>query len=371
MIFNVLNDGEPQSASTRSVLSVVRKHGPLPRSEITGHLSLSQQSVHRIVDSLIEQNMLTLLEPTISGRGKPSPRVALDQTTHVSFGLSIGTEQARVCGLDLTGRPLFTHDLVSKPNHCDEVREEFRAVTADWVARSRTAVAVVGAGIAMQGYRRGQHDVFYPPRPLDSWQEISVNQFFSETTALPFYSENNATSSAIAEYYLGSVAPIASLAYLSFNFGFGSGLVVRGDPATGTHGNAGEISSIFEGDQIRARPALEGLLRVVTDDANPTPRHLKEVLTALDVSDEKVRHWVDWVAPQLRLAIRALKAIADPSAIVFGGEAPHELRLRLVEASRSAFGEQSSPNPTLVASRLEGDPAHLGAAFLPLHRHLF
>ena len=42
----------PLSASERKLLSIARQLGPIARSEVTAHSGLSQQSVHRHIDSL-------------------------------------------------------------------------------------------------------------------------------------------------------------------------------------------------------------------------------------------------------------------------------------------------------------------------------
>ena len=80
-----------------------------------------------------------------------------------------------------------------------------------------------------------------------------------------------------------------------------------------------------------------------------------------------ISDWIKECGPQLREILAAIKAIVDPNAIFFGGDAPPELRRMLIAEAEGAFVRTGTPNPALLESHIEGDAAHLGAAFLPLH----
>ncbi|RVT82603.1 ROK family protein [Rhodobacteraceae bacterium CCMM004] len=369
--YRQLTDDGPLSENARGLMAVVMRQGDLPRSEITQHTNLSQQSVHRITDALLGRGLLRLRKPTISGPGKPSPRVAIDPDAHVSFGLSVGTGQVTACALALTGAPIAESPVDADPNDPAAVRDTFLDLVAEWMDGTTSGRRCVGIGVAMQGYREGHADVFFPPGPLDRWRGLSLTEFLGRGTHLQTFVENNATSSAIAEHYLGAGPDQGSLAYLSFNYGFGVGLFIDGNPFIGSHGNAGEISAIFSPEQSALRPALQSLIPRLAPEGAPRHRAFQAVIGAVPASDPRVESWVAEVRPQLHLALRTLKAVADPSVVVFGGEAPDTLRQRLIEASEGAFAGQTTPNPMLTASAIAGDPAHLGAAFLPLHRLVY
>jgi predicted NBD/HSP70 family sugar kinase len=178
------------------------------------------------------------------------------------------------------------------------------------------------------------------------------------------FTENNATCSAAAEYYLGVGAGQKDLAYLSFNYGFGVGFFFDGDTHIGARGNAGEITSIFLPEEKDSRPALGKL-------AERLNQSLDQVIAGFVPNSPVVHQWLEDTRPQLRLALRAINAVADPGIIVFGGEAPEALRALLIEQAEGTFDAYRTPSPTLLSSKLSGDAAHLGAAFLPLHELIY
>ncbi len=184
--------------------------------------------------------------------------------------------------------------------------------------------------------------------------------------------ENNATSAAIAELFCGGGKKHRCFGYLSFNHGFGCGIIWNDEPVFGGHGNAGEISSIFLDDEAPHRPALGELLNRLSDRGQDLT--FQRLLDAFDPTWPGVADWIEEVKPNLDLVIRGLSAILDPNAIFFGGKAPAELRKLLIDACGPAdqdrFGA-TKPYPELLPSEIRGDAATLGAAMLPLQKIVF
>ena len=368
--FKSIDERDALKASERAVLSAILRNGPVARSDVTQLTDLSQQSVHRIIDTLENQGFLRFQEPEIRGRGKPSPRVAIDPHHYATVGISIGTEEIRVCAMDLAGQPIVEDVLAASPDDPRQVLDRFEAKITSWMTTRVEQSRLLGIGVAMQGYRIGRQDIFYPPTPLAPWSEFSLAGLFGERLELPAFSENNATSSATAEHYLGVGSAHKCLAYLSFNYGFGAGMFFDGDAYLGGHGNAGEISSIYAPDQARIRPALGELVKRISDTSGRN-LSVQELIANFDPTLAVVAQWLDDVTPQLCLALRALKAVADPNVIVFGGEAPESLRAMLIDRAADAFDPKMSPSPALVPGKIPSDPAHLGAALLPLHKLIY
>ncbi|WP_346912424.1 ROK family transcriptional regulator [uncultured Roseibium sp.] len=358
------------TASERKIMAIVLRSGEIARSAVTEKTDLSQQSVHRLVDSLEKRVYLRYGEARIVGRGKPSPTLFVDPDHYTSAGVSIGTEDVRFCLVTLAGKPLFEETLHFDPIRPDAVLDVLKAKLSDWTAANRTNRVLVGIGVSMQGFRGGAPDVFFPPLPLASWQGIALEALFNEALGLPAFAENNATSSAIAEHYLGAGAGHDCIAYLSFNHGFGCGIFAEGAAFRGAHGNAGEISAVYDKTELPRRPALSQLINVLSEH-NIHTTSVRDLTARFQPDWPGVAEWLEDVKPQLQLALRALQATIDPGAIFFGGEAPDALRRLFVEIGRGTFRDQRLAMPDLVVSELQGDPAHLGAALLPLHRLIF
>ena len=77
--------------------------------------------------------------------------------------------------------------------------------------------------------------------------------------------------------------------------------------------------------------------------------------------------WLEEVAPFLQLAVRGLLAVVDPTAIGFGGEAPADLRQRVIARSTiPGFDRLDVLVRGLLNSTKRSDPAAFDAALLPI-----
>lgn len=356
--------------SEREIVARLFGSDPIPRAALTEQTSLSQQSVHRLLEGLKARGFVRFGEPVVSGRGKPSPTVEIDPHRYATLGLSVTTEAVSVAVLDLKGGIVLQYDSDACPNDPDAV---LAALDRDLTNRSLGALEgrnIIGIGVAMQGYRTGDFQRFKTPARLDRWADIPIARTFENRLGLPILVENNATASALAEHYLGAGRGHDSIVYLSFNYGFGGGTVVKGAPLVGQRGNAGELSGLFDAAEMAHRPALGELLKRLQGRGQPLST-VAELVATYDRDTPGVQEWIDEVRPSLGLIVRALKVILDPGAICFGGEAPPALRRGLIDAVRGDLGASVTPDPILVESTIEGDAARYGAAFLPLRALIF
>ncbi len=166
-----------------------------------------------------------------------------------------------------------------------------------------------------------------------------------------------------------------TFAYLSFNYGFGGGLILEGKPFHGFHGNAGELSGIYNPDESVHRPALQYLLRTLQDNGVEV-RSVDALYRRFDPAWPGVEDWLTETMPQVDRLIATLIAVIDPQAIVFGGQLPRSLGRMMIDRvhmpSKRAHRYGVGPKEArLVLSETEGDASAIGAALLPLKVRYF
>ncbi len=355
-------------------MNIVRQHQPIARSEITELTSLSQQSVHRIIERLTCRKFLASKKAVVSGRGKPSPRIVLDEASSVSFGISVRTDKVEFVACNLSGDELKMASLEVDPNDREGVLSELNAIMSRWLTSKEFECRFpIGVGVAMQGYRTNQQNSFTTPDPIQNWSRVPVDLKVSSSLGLVSFTENNATCAAIAELHCGGGQKHKSLAYLSFNYGFGGGIIWENHAVLGGFGNAGELGNLFTENEMKHRPAL-GELVVQLKSRGVKLEGIHDLLKNFDPFWPGVDEWLNDIAPMLNMTIRAIRAILDPEAIYFGGEAPDRLRDMLIDKCNlpvaNKFGEKM-PFPALLPSLLAGDAAARGAAILPTRQLIF
>ncbi len=99
-------------------------------------------------------------------------------------------------------------------------------------------------GISCGGPLDREEGIIYSPPNLPGWDEVHITEIISEATGIESYLENDANSSALAEWKFGAGQGYKNLIFLTFGTGLGAGLILNGDLYRGGNGLAGEIGHI-------------------------------------------------------------------------------------------------------------------------------
>jgi predicted NBD/HSP70 family sugar kinase len=362
------------SGNERMILEIVRRTPNIMRSAVAPCTNLTQPSVHRIIDALLDAQLLTLGDPVIHGRGKPSPSLKLNADARYAIGVSVNTDSITFGLCDFSCRIIHEEMLDMSPAHRRDslfsLKERLRAVLA---ARGIAHEKIVGIGFSMAGFFVEPDRHFNSPELLRDWSLVDLRRELETLFDLPVWTENNGTTGAIGESAVGAGRNYATFGYLSFNYGFGGGIVLDGRPFFGAFGNAGELSRVFTMTEGPSRPALGELLKRL-DKSGIVIANIRELRQRFDPSWPPVAEWVNEVSPALNRTIDMLRAVIDPEAIVFGGELPRALgELLLAVPPSPSFPRYGleAPLPHRMLSAIEADPAILGAALIPLMDRYF
>lgn len=358
------------SPNERSLLKLIWRHPGLSRSEVTDHTDLTQQSVYRIIDQLAERGIVLLGSPKPGvGRGQPSPTIRLNARYAYSCGISVNTDVIGICLMDLAGNILSESSVT--------LREHTMAQSLDLV-RTRLAEAqklndlspeaLFGIGFAIAGYHVGGTR-YNAPLPLHEWSLIELGPLLAEFFGKPVWVHNGANTGAIAESMFGAGRYVKHFAYLSFNYGFGGGLVSDGELLLGGNGNAGEFSGIYNQEENQRRPALQLLIERLVRNGVDVPS-ITYMRRHFDPQWPGVAEWVNEITPAYNRLVNAISAIFDPQAIVFGGQVPPDLAQMMIDRTeifgRPRYGVPR-PSPKLIISEIASDASAMGAAITPFH----
>lgn len=361
------------SSSERLIMNIVRRRGSVARSAIAAETNLAQQSVHRLVEQLIERELLRAGDAVRNGRGQPSPQIELVRETLYTLGLSINTDSITLCLADLSCQVLDEVRLRTSPLHrqasLKSIKDALdRILTRNGVTRDR----LLGMGVAVAGFFVAGRRQVNAPEPLRDWSLIDLAPLLEEAFELPVWLENDATTAAIGESMLGAGLWAKDFAYLAFNYGFGAGLVLHGKPLFGTHGNAGELT-LFTPEEAAHRPTLSSLIAEL-DTHGVHVDSVEDLRQRFDIGWPGVEAWIQRTLPALNRTVNALAGLFDPAAIVFGGQLPLALgqtlieRVRFLDIHRYGAGPD---RPKLVLAETNGDASAIGAALVPLKERLF
>ncbi|MBU1314448.1 MAG: ROK family transcriptional regulator [Alphaproteobacteria bacterium] len=362
------------SSNERKLLQLIWRHPGISRSEITGHADLTQQSVHRILDQLSERGIVQLGEAKPgAGRGQPSPMLRLNGSHAYACGISVNTDIIGICILDLAGKILGESEVLLRELTMAQALNLVKQEVAELQRRNRLSPAqFFGVGFGIAGYHIDgtRHNA---PLPLHEWSLIELGPIISSLFDRPAWVINAGKAGAVAESMFGAGRFIRHFAYLSFNYGFGGGVITDGELMHGGNGNAGEFSGMFDSEETKRRPALQYLIdRLNRNGVNvPSIHYMRR---HFDCDWPGVAEWLDDVTPAYNRLVNALRAVVDPQAIVFGGQIPPDLAQMLAERTRifdrPRYGIHR-PHPKLIVSEIATDASAMGAAIIPFRRTFY
>ncbi|WP_321382720.1 ROK family transcriptional regulator [Rhizobium sp.] len=361
------------SFSERWVLDVIRRLGPVVRADVTAHVDLAQQSVHRIVETLIHRGLVVAGETVRRGRGQPSASLELQRDAAYSVGISVNTDAITICLVDLACHTVEQLVLGQpSPNRITALREIHDALHRMAKRNNVPMDKIVGIGFALSGFFVAGGGI-NAPEPLRDWSLINLEPELEAFFNRPIWVENNATTGAIGEKMRGVGLWAKTFVYISFNYGFGTGIVIDGKPYFGAHGNAGEVRIYTPGEEAEKRPALRYLIDELRENGIAIDT-INDLRDRFDPTWPGVEAWIERSLPQLDRAVNTVTGLFDPQAIVYGGQIPPELGRMLIK--RTSFWDNHRynvppPLPKLMLSEANVDPSAAGAAMLPLDALFF
>ncbi|MBP2568492.1 MULTISPECIES: ROK family transcriptional regulator [Agrobacterium] len=362
------------SANERRLLRVISRNSGISRTELTGLTDLAQQTIHRLLDQLADRGMVSLGQPKPGlGKGQPSPMITLDGRYAWCCGMSVNTDVIDLCLMDFAGQVLAETNVQLRERTAAEALERVR----DWVQERQTALALstenfFGIGLGIAGFHVSGTS-FNASLPLYEWSLIELGPLLTSYFDRPVWALNGGKTGTIAEAMFGVGRYIKDFAYLSFNYGFGGGLICNGELLHGGNGNAGEFSQMYDDDEVNRRPALQIILEKLRSNGVDVPS-ITFLRKHFDPKWPGVTDWLDEVTPAYNRLVNAIWAVYDPKAIVFGGQIPPALAELMIERTQ-LFGKPRygvwRASPKLIVSEIKPDAAAMGAAATPFKLNFF
>lgn len=375
-------DRQVMRAHNRAVvLDVVRRSGPLARTEVARRTSLAKPTVSAIVDELLADGIVheVGVGPSTAAGGRPPTFLDFDITRDAYIGVHVGVDRTTVGVAD--GRGTI-------------VAERSRRSAIGTPARSlEHVIALLDAALGDVKIARTtiRHATIVLPGLVDRdtgvcalapnlrWRDVPVGTLFGDALGVPVSVWNTPHASAFAEARQGAARDVDTFVWLYVGPGVGSAIVQDGQLVTGTRGFAGEIGHCRVADHGRPchcgkRGCLEAYTSTVaiTGDAleagvpsrTRTPR-LDDVVRAARGGDDEARRVLDQAGHMLGLGVSYLVGILNPELVVVGGEAAPAFDF-LLDPLRRALAQDAleAEQVPVVASSLRGDAGVVGAVQL-------
>ena len=371
------NQSGMRDHNERLVLSLVRQHGALAKSDIARITGLSAQTVSVIMRALEQDGLLLRGEPVRGRIGQPSVPMHLNPDGALFLGLKIGRRSADLVLIDFLGHVR------------DSRRRTYRYPTPDGIVAfvcdalpdlmaplpgpARARVSGMGVAMPFQLWNWVQA-LGAPQTEMDAWRDRDIQADLAAMTQMPVYVQNDATSACGAELVFGTGEKPRDFLYFYFGTFIGGGLVLNGQLFLGRTGNAAGVGPIpVPGPDGRMRRLFDAASLAVLAErmeaAGENADPLWERPVEWQVSPAVLTAWLDEAAEGLASAILSATTLLELEAVLIDGWMPPAIRAEITTRTAAALArlDLSGITPPLVREGTVGAQARsLGAAAIPL-----
>jgi predicted NBD/HSP70 family sugar kinase len=379
---DVLSRGTSQSGvrlyNERLVLSLIRRHGALPKAEIARRTGLSAQTISVIMRQL-EADELVLPQERVRGKvGQPSVPYALNREGAFSIGLKVGRRSADLILIDFVGNVIRSLGKVypypTPDNVLKFVSDGLKELTTDFPDHQMKRISGVGVAIPFELWVWAS-EVGAPAGAMDGWRTWDVKVEIERICPWPVYICNDATAACAAELVFGIGAEYNDFLYIFVGFFVGGGLVLDGNLVTGQRGYAGSLGPMPVPSSGGGRPsqlvqaASIYLLEAKLVAAGLDPDRIKVLPGDWLSLEAPLDQWIDETAEAIAFAIVSAQAVVEIEAVIIDGGFPPEIRTRLVARIEIKISklDRRGLSPTVLLEGSVGRAAReIGGASLPL-----
>ncbi len=371
------NQSGMRAQNERLVLTLVRQHGALAKTEIARITGLSAQTVSVIMRSLESDGLLVRGIPLRGKIGQPSIPMMLNADGAYFFGLKIGRRSADLTLIDFLGRVRAARRQIYRyptPSAVIAfVAEAMPAITATLSGPQQKRINGMGVAMPFQLWNWVQN-IGAPQSEMDTWRTRDIHAELAALTNMPVYVQNDASAACGAELVFGTGDRPKDFLYFYFGYFIGGGLVLNGQLFTGRTGNAAGVGPMpVPGPDGRMQRLFDvasmSVLASAMEAAGESSAYLWESPDQWQVSPPVLSAWIDCAADGLASAILSASTLLELEAVIIDGWMPVSVRAEVTLRTRAAFNrlDLAGIDPPLIRQGTVGAQARsLGAAAIPL-----
>ncbi len=361
----------------RLALSLIRRHGSLPKAEIARLTGLSAQTVSVIVRQLETDQLLIKETPQRGKVGQPLVPFSLNPEGAFSIGLKVGRRSGDLILLDLTGK---VRRKVHKPYHfptpqklVDFVAVGLQELLSDLSSTQRDKICGLGIAAPFELWN-WEEAVAAPHDVLEAWRDFDLVGEIAKLGDWPVRFSNDATAACAAELLFGRGNQFHTYAYFFVGYFIGGGIVINGHIFPGRTGYAGAIGPLPHSAPDGTPQQLIHNASLFVLENQLQAAGLDPMVLARSPEDwgeigPELNIWLEQTANSLAFAAVATMSVVDFEAIIIDGAMPANVRAELVRKTRLAVAShdlRGLPNFNIEEGSIGSDARAMGAASLSL-----
>jgi predicted NBD/HSP70 family sugar kinase len=346
---------------------------------------MSLPTVMRIVDDLMEEDLVRLHGLGESTGGRPGSLLEFNGDAYAVVGVDLGGTKMFGTVADLSGT--IQHERYIPHSHDNGPQQyfnelcEFIQMLLDMPRPPGQRIR--GIGVGAPGFTPVPEGIV-TWAPSLGWRDLPLQKMLTDCFDMPVFVENDVNLTALGEWGFGAGRGASNLVSIAIGTGIGAGIIIGGALYRGHNQGAGEVGYLLPGVEFLGQPydqfgALEGLAsgagiaeracQLLARENKPIPPqglNAHDVFAAARGGEAWAQQVIGETVDYLSLAIASISALLDPEIIILGGGVARSADL-LIEPILQRLEGVLHFVPRLVASPLGRRAAAMGAIMLVLN----
>ena len=361
--------GRPQllrDLNYRAVLETIALKGPLSRVEVAKHLSLSQPSVSRVADALIQADLIQEGGRIASKAGRKQILLDLNPEAAVVGGLSIRSKFLRLMLTNLKGEILVQEQVQRETQSAVRLVRQVKKLLNEKCKSLGSPLAAICVGVSGAWDRTSR--VVHSAPNLAYLEDVDFHNLLAQELEDTLSNDtilvdNDVNYAALGEYTYGAAQAFDSFFYLNLGSGIGGGAVVNGKLHVGFQGFAGEISFLPIYHNGRYHPLEDLVSRFAIDQYAQESKIASDTRALFELAraaHPQALEIVERVCHYITLALCSISTVLNPELIVIGGSIGRysDVLIPLLEDELASYLPKV---PQLVGTALGGNASLRGA----------
>jgi transcriptional regulator of PTS gene len=327
----------------RNIIAHMAVNGECTLSELTKELHISVPTITKLVQELVDENIVTDLGKVETPGGRRPNIFGLANSAIYFAGVNVGRDNMRFMITDLQNNIIkeendFTFELQDRPQCIERICSNIeRFIAESGIDRGK----ILGLGVCITGRVNPDTGRSYK---YFTTNEQSLRDILEERIGIRVLLENDTRARCYAEYTCGKSKDESNVIYLHMSRGVAIGIVVDGKLYYGKSGFAGEFGHIpFFDNEIICSCGKKGCLetevsgiaieqkfgRLISQGVNTILRekynkheaiHVDEIIDAAKHDDNLSIELIEEVGEKAGKAVAFLINTFNPETVIVGGE---------------------------------------------------
>ena len=325
------NGRNHQHTQTKKILQYLLQEGEKTIPEIKDFSGLSLPTTTKLINELVEQNILIESGKRESSGGRPPSLFCLDSALGYIVGIELLINSFRFSIVNLNHELIYEYETDNFDiNNREDAFNFVARIVPDLIHKKNIPDhKILGVGIGITGRVDGKKGISYSFLNFDA----PLAKLLSERWGYPVFIDNDTRLMALGEQNFGFAREKSNVIYVNLSRGLGIGFISNGHLHNGESGFAGEFGHIhFEDNDKLCVCGKKGCLETVVSgyalerqfqerNANNETKKLKyrEIIQLVHTSDQTVRTLLIEMGERLGQALSILVQTLNPGLIILGG----------------------------------------------------